>query len=101
MTAPATSRPVAAWSPSQPGIPLTSSRYTLPSRAGSRSTPAYSAPTAAAARTGSAAAREVGPPPGRAALDGGEDPAAHHEGSDVAAVMMDGPLEVVDPADRF
>ena len=53
--APATSTPVASWSPRQPGMPFTSSTYTVPSRAGSRSTPAYSAPTAAAARTASAA----------------------------------------------
>ena len=38
--APATSSPVAVWSPSHPGMPLTSRTNTSPSRDGSRSTPA-------------------------------------------------------------
>src|SRR5207245_1387452 len=51
----ATSMEVASCRPRHPGIPFTSTTYSVPSRAGRRSTPAYSAPTAPAAVTASAA----------------------------------------------
>src|SRR5207253_7115689 len=44
----ATSHDVASCRPRHPGIPFTSTTYTVPSRAGSRSTSAASAPTARA-----------------------------------------------------
>ena len=93
-------------------MPLTSSTYTDPSRAGSRSTPAYSAPTAAAARTASAlhasesatgsgapASGQVGPPPVGPPLDGGQHPASDDEGAEVAALVVHGALQIVDAAD--
>ena len=105
------------WPPAAPATPGCRSppgRRPCRRAPGSRSTPAYSAPTAAAARTASAAhasgsstrpglaaAGDVGAPPVGAPLDGAEHPAAHHERAHVAALVVDGALEVVHAADRL
>ena len=50
-------------------------------------------------RTRGAAPRQVGAPALGPALDRPEDPAADHEGADVAPFVVDGALEVVDAPD--
>ena len=101
--------------PDQAGMLLTSSTVGRPSSPQMRSTPAKSAPTAAAARTArsriSASARRhrpaallhIGDPGRRVPHHGGDDAALRHEHAEIAEAAAFGPrheaLEVVDAGD--